>query len=68
MIVSFGRGAEMLLLASLCSIIVPLRSEREADATIPGPSTGFSPLIPLCASPLLADGSDAASFDLDECL
>lgn len=48
----------MLLLASLCSIIVPLRSEREADATFPGPCTGFSPLVPLFASRLHADSSD----------
>lgn len=51
----------MLILASLCSIIVPLRSEREADATIPGPRTGFDPLVPLFASQL-----PAASFDLDK--
>lgn len=62
MIVPFGRGASMLILASLCSINVPLGSEREADATIPGPRTGFYPLVPLFASRL-----PAASFDLDEC-
>lgn len=62
-IVSFGRGALMLLLASP---MVPSRCEREADATVPGPCTGFSPLVPSFASRLRAASSDAASFDLDE--
>lgn len=48
----------MLLLASLCSIIVPLSSECELDGTIPAPFAEFSYLVALFASGLLSDSSE----------